>query len=141
MKRCLVNGFIVFWLAVQILIPFVRKFDFPHFRYRYATFSWAMYSKPALIYEISLFRINASGQREAIPNSGKILYGYRSPEPMQQREYYLSEAQVQERFERLVTSIARQMKNGHGYGVSVRWIRTLRPHWPADWEFNVPGRS
>ena len=82
MRRRLISGFIVVWLAAQIIVPFVRKFDFPRLRYRYATFSWAMYSKPALVYDVSLFRRGKPGQSEAIPNVRQFVQGYQSPEPM-----------------------------------------------------------
>ena len=139
MKRCLVSGFIVAWLAVQIIVPFVRKFDFPRFHYRYATFSWAMYSKPALVYDVSLFRADKSTPSEAIPNVGQFVDGYRSPEPMRMREYYRSRAQVQERFALLITQIAKQTDDGRSYVVSIHWIGPLENNQPTQWKFSAPG--
>ncbi len=139
MRRRLISGFIVVWLAAQIIVPFVRKFDFPSFRYRYATFSWAMYSKPALVYDVSLFRSGKPGQSEAIPNVEQFVYEYQSPQPMRMREYYRSESEVQERFARLITHIARRSDDGHTYVVSIHWIRPLELKQPTQWEFSAPG--
>ncbi len=139
-RRRLISGFIVTWLAVQIMVPFVRKFDFPSFRYRYATFSWAMYSKPALVYDVSLFRTGkAPGQFEPIPNIGQFVHGCQSPEPMRTHEYYRSEAEIQERFTRLITHIAGKAGDGHKYVVKIHWIRSLQPGQPPQWEFSAPG--
>ncbi len=139
MRRYLISGFIFTWLAVQITVPFFRKFDFPHFRYRYATFSWAMYSKPALVYDVSLFRRGKPGQSEAIPNVGQFVHEYQSPQPMRIREYYRSEVQVQEQFARLIRHIAKQADDGRTYVVSIHWIRPLELNQPTQWEFSAPG--
>ena len=139
MRRRLISGFIIAWLAVQIIVPFVRKIDFPHFRYRYATFSWAMYSKPALIYDVSLFRTDKPAQSEAIPTMGQFVYGYQSPQPMRIREYYRSRDEVQEWFARLITDIARRAHDNRTYVVSIRWLKPPELNQPAQWEFSAPG--
>jgi hypothetical protein len=36
-------GFIATWIAVQVAVPLLRKFELPSLRYRHATFSWAMF--------------------------------------------------------------------------------------------------
>ncbi len=139
MRRRLISGFIVIWLAVQIMVPFVRKFDFPSFHYRYATFSWAMYSKPALVYDVSLFRTDKPAQSEAIPNVGQFVHEYQSPQPMRMREYYRSRHEVQEQFARLITHIARRADDSRTYVVSIHWLSPLELNQPAQWEFSAPG--
>ncbi len=133
------NGFIILWLTAQITIPFVRTFDLQHGGYRYALFSWAMYSKPAVIYDVSLFRIAPSGHPEAIPDIKQFVEGYRSPQPMRMREYYRSETEIKKRLVDLVTHIAqKQHRAGYRYGASIRWIRALQADEPVQWDYITP---
>ena len=144
LRKYLISAWIVIWLAIQILVPLFRKFDLPHLRYRYATFSWAMYSKPALLYDVSLFRINPLGQKESIPHIEQFVRGTHSPQPMRMREYYRSETEIKERLTRLVAHIARhEPDHDRRIGVSVQWIRKLSPEEPVRWDFctDAKGRS
>jgi hypothetical protein len=111
------------WLAVQIAVPFVQKFDLegPGLSYRYARYSWAMYSRLVPRYEVSLFRTRGAGDREPIPDIGRYVRGYRSPEPMPMMARYTSESEVLDRFTRLVTAIARERRDGYTYVASIRW--------------------
>jgi hypothetical protein len=122
-RRRLTVTFIVVWFAIQITVPFVQKFDLegPRLSYRYARYSWAMFSRLVPRYEVSLFRTRRPGEREAIPDIGRYVHGYRSPEPMPMRAIYSSESEVLDRFARLVTSIARERRDGYTYVASIRW--------------------
>ncbi len=138
-KHQLILVLIVAWLLIQTAVPFFRKFNLAPFQYRYATFSWAMYSKPALHYEVSLFRKNKHGQKEPIPNIERFVYGYQSLQSMPQREYYQTAAEIKDRFIRLVNYITAQEDPKFQYGVSIRWIKSFDLNEPLDWEYSVDG--
>ena len=121
--RRAVIAFIVLWLAVQIVVPLVQKFDLgrPGHSYRYARYSWAMFSRPVPRYEVMLFRTRGTGDRDAIPDIGRYVRGYHSPDPMPMLAIYSSEAEVLDRFGRLVRTIASQRRDGYTYVASIRW--------------------
>lgn len=120
-KQKVTAGLILVWLTLQIVIPFARKFDLPHFQYRYATFSWAMYSKPGLYYDVSLYCEGPEGIRKGIPDIKKYVREYASPEPLSMHDYYRTKDQIQDWHARLVKAIAKNKKDGALYGVSIRW--------------------
>ncbi len=114
--------FVAVWLAVQAGLPLVMKFGFPPVHYRYARFSWAMYGRPPLFYEVRLFRGSAEGP------------------PQRLQELYLSPQQVEERYAGLVRHIAQTRADGAVYGVSLRWIRSFEPDLPERREFQCESR-
>ena len=116
-------AFIVVWISVQVVVPLVEKFDLrgPGVRYRYARYSWAMFSRLVPRYEVSLFRTRGVGDREAIPEIAHYVRGYRSPDPMPMIAIYSSEDEVLDRFTRLVRAIARERRDGYTYVASIRW--------------------
>ncbi len=114
-------AFIIAWLSVQIVVPLVQKFEIPTFRYRWARFGWAMYSRLVPRYEVRLFRVWGAGPPEAIPNIERYVSGYRSPEPMPMMALYVSEDEVYDRFSRLVSYIAREQRDEYTYVASIRW--------------------
>jgi hypothetical protein len=120
-QRLATTAFIAVWLFGQIVVPLVQKFDPPTWRYRWARFSWAMYSRLGPRYEVRLFRTRGAGGAEAIPDIGRYVRGYRSPEPMPMIALYWSEEEVHGRFSRLVDHVARERRDGYTYVASIRW--------------------
>lgn len=114
--------FIAVWLAVQVGLPLVMKFGFPPVHYRYARFSWAMYGRPPLFYEVRLFRDSSGGP------------------PRRLQELYLSPEQVEERYAGLIRHIAQARADGSTYAVSLRWIRSFEPDRSNEWEFQCESR-
>ncbi len=138
-KHRLGSILIVLWLSAQIIVPFLRKF--PDLHYHYATFSWAMYSKPALIYEVSLYRTDVSGKRGPIPDIRNFVNRLRSPEPVKVRDYYRTETEIQRRYAQLVAQIARKSGDDHIYHVSIHWIHSIQLKPDTHWEFAASGKS
>ena len=136
-RRRAAGAFIVLWLGVQIVVPFVQKFEFPTFRYRWSRFSWAMFSRPGPRYEVTLYRTGGAAGVEPIPEMGRYVRGYRSPEPMAMIAAYWSEDEVADRFSRLVTYIAQTRHDGFTYVASIRWIRYQRSDLPDRVEFRA----
>jgi hypothetical protein len=124
-------AFIVLWLAVQIGVPLVQKFELPTFRYRWARFSWAMFSRLAPRYEVQLFRTRGAGDPEPIPDIDRDVRGFRSPEPMRTIAYYVTEDEIIDRFSRLVAHLARERRDGYTYVASIRWTAYQRADMPA----------
>lgn len=135
-RRYAITAFIVLWLAVQIVVPLVQKFELPTFRYRWARFSWAMFSRLGPRYEVHLFRTRGAGD-EPIPEIGRHVRGYRSPEPMRLIALYVTEDEVHDRFSRLVTHLAREQRDGYTYVASIRWTGYRRPGVPGLVEFRA----
>src|SRR5207247_10226969 len=75
-------AFIVLWIAVQALVPLWQKFPPPDFHYRWARYSWGMFSSIGPRYEVRLFRTRGTGAEQPIPEMPCYVRGYRSPEPM-----------------------------------------------------------
>ena len=131
----------MFWIVFQVAAPFFQKFELPSFRYRYARFSWAMYSRLVPVYELRLFRLNKAGQEEAIPGIERYVKGYQSPGPMRKRLVYMTPQEFRERLERLATFIAKERQDGCSYVASVRWIKYADPQLPERWEFRADAIS
>jgi hypothetical protein len=140
-RRYLVRAFIILWLTVQTVGPFVQKFEIPSFRYRYARFSWAMFTRALPVYDAALFRINETGEREPIPDIDRYIPGYQSPNPMRLKVHYLTVEEVQDRFARLITQIARDRSDGYVYVASIHWIKSVNPAVPDRWEFRTYGTA
>jgi len=120
-RRHAAKAFIVAWLSIQIVTPVVQKFELPAFRYRWARFGWAMYSRLVPRYEVRLFRVSGAGPTEPIPTIDRYVRGYRSPEPMTMLALYVSEDEVHDRFSRLISYVAREQRDGYTYVASIRW--------------------
>jgi len=88
-------AFIVLWIAVQALVPLWQKFPPPDFHYRWARYSWGMFSSIGPRYEVRLFRTRGTGAEQPIPEMPRYVRGYRSPEPMRMRDGYTYVASVQ----------------------------------------------
>lgn len=131
------TAFIVAWLSLQIVVPLVQKFELPTFRYRWARFSWAMFSRLVPRYEVSLFRTQGTGDPEPIPDIGRYVSGYRSPDPMPRIASYVSEDEVHDRFSRLVTYLARERRDGYTYVASIRWTAYQAAGVPGRVEFRA----
>jgi hypothetical protein len=138
-RRAATGTFIVAWLAVQIVVPFVQKFELPSLRYRYARYSWAMFSRLGPRYEVSVFRVRGTGEPEPIPDIDRVVRGYRSPDPMSMIATYWSEDEVHDRFSRLVAHLARERRDGYTYVASIRWIRYHADGVPGVVEFRADG--
>ncbi len=136
-RELLILIFIAVWIFVQMAIPFIRKFELSPFKYRYATYSWAMFSKPALRYEVSFFRKKPGGEKEAIPDMNKFDFRYRSPESTSRNEYYQSTAEIKNRFRQLIQYIAQHEDPNFKYGVLLRWTQQFDPNEPKEWEYHV----
>jgi hypothetical protein len=136
-RRYATGAFIALWLAMQITVPLIQKFELPTLQYRYARYSWAMFSRLSLRYEVSLFRTRGGGDREAIPDIGRYVRGYHSPAPMPMIAVYSSEDEVHDRFARLVTAIARERRDGYSYVASIRWTAHHRAGVPDQAEFRA----
>lgn len=136
-SRAAVALFIVAWLAVQILVPFVRKFELPGFRYRFATFSWAMFSHEPVRYSVTLFRISDEGRREPIPGIDLVAPGFATPE-QQRFDSYRSIKQIQAWYRALIEHVAERAGDGRTYGVSVRWLGGDGVDSGSHWELLVP---
>jgi hypothetical protein len=130
-------AFIVLWLSVQVLVPLLKKFEPPGFHYRWARYTWGMFSSIGPGYEVRLFRTRRSEGVEPIPEIGRYVRGYRSPDPMRMRAAYWSEAEVLDRFSRLVSFIARDRHDGYTYGASIDWTGGRRADLPAHTEIRV----
>jgi hypothetical protein len=122
-RRHVASAFIVVWLSVQIGVPIVQKLDAerPDSPYRYARYSWAMFSRLVPRYELSLYRVRGSAAPEPIPNIGHYVKGYRSPQPMRLMAIYSSEEEVIDRYGRLVGTIAAERRDGYTYVAFIRW--------------------
>src|SRR2546422_6756839 len=127
LRRYATTAFIVVWLSAQIVVPLVQKFELPTLRYRWARYGWAMYSRLGPRYEVRLFRTRGGGAAEPIPDIGRDVRGYRSPEPMPMIALYWSEDEVHDRFSRLVSYLARQRRDGDTYVASIRCTQYQRP--------------
>lgn len=136
-RRLGATVFIALWLSVQILIPLWQKLGPPDFRYRWARYSWGMFSLIGSRYEVRLFRTGGGGETEPIPEVGRYVRGYRSPDPMRMRTVYWSEAEVLDRFSRLVSFIARDRHDGYTYVASIQWTRVSPGDQPAHTEIRV----
>jgi hypothetical protein len=136
-RRYATGAFIVLWLGTQIVVPLVQKFELPTFRYRWARFSWAMFSRLGPRYEVTLFRTRGAGDAEPIPEIGRYVRGYRSPDPMPMMAAYWSEDEVHDRFSRLVTYLASEQRDGYTYVASIHWIRYQGPDVPSRVEFRA----
>jgi len=130
-------AFIALWLSVQVLVPLLQKFDPPEFRYRWARYSWGMFSLIWSRYEVRLFRTRGDGGPEPIPEVARYVRGYRSPDLMRMRTVYWSEAEALDRFARLLSFIARDQHDGYTYVASIRWIRIPPDDLPAHTEIRV----
>lgn len=64
--RVTTSLFIVTWLAVQLVYPFVLKFDLSPFRYRWAPLSWGMYANANAEFQVTMYRLNPDGERAEI---------------------------------------------------------------------------
>lgn len=129
--------FIVLWIAVQILVPLWQKFPPPDFHYRWARYSWGMFSSIGPRYEVRLFRTRGTGGEEPIPEMPRYVRGYRSPEPMRMRAIYWSEDEALDRLARLVAFIARDRHDGYTYVASVQWLGGQRADRPERSELRV----
>lgn len=137
-RRRVLTTFVVGWLAVQIVLPFVKKFELPSLRYRNnSTFSWSPYSAPTLMYELSLFVRGADGNAEPIPNVERYVAGLWSPGPVPLRAPNDSVEQVQERYARLTAHIARARGDDREYVAYIRWLKHYRPGAPTEWVFTT----
>lgn len=129
--------FIVAWLSVQIVVPFVQKFELPSLRYRWARYSWGMFSRLGPRYEVTLFRTQGPGPPEPIPDIGGYVSGFRSPDPMPRIALYGSEEEVHDRFARLVAFLARERRDGYTYVASIRWTGYQAAAVPGRVEFRA----
>jgi len=122
-RRYAALTFIAVWLAIQVTVPLVQKLGGDPFapRYRYARYSWAMFSRPVPHFEVSIFRTRGAGDREPVPGIDRYVRGYRSPAPMPMIAIYSSDAEVLDRFTRLVTTLARDRHDGYAYVALIRW--------------------
>jgi hypothetical protein len=136
-RRGLIAAFIVAWLSVQVVVPFVQKFELPSLSYRWARFSWAMFSRLGPRYEVRLFRTRGAGPAEAVPGIEHDVRGYRSPEPMRMIARYWSEREVHDRLARLVRHLADERRDGYTYVASVRWTAYRSPDVPEQLEFRA----
>lgn len=136
-RRRGVAAFIVLWIGVQVLLPLWQKFPPPGFGYRWARYSWGMFSHIGPDYEVRLFRTRGGDPPEPIPEMGRYVRGYRSPGPMRMHGTYWSEDEVLDRLARLVTFIARERRDGYTYVASVEWIKGQRAGLPDRSELRV----
>jgi hypothetical protein len=136
-RRHAAAAFILLWLGVQILVPLVQKFELPAFQYRWARYSWGMFSRLGPRYEVRLFRTRGGGGAEPIPDVARYVRGYRSPQPMAMYAAYWSEDEVLDRFSRLVAYIARERRDGYAYIAAVEWIRYQRADLPVRMELRA----
>jgi hypothetical protein len=122
-RRYAALAFIGAWLGVQLAVPLVQKLGVDPFapRYRYARYSWAMFSRPVPRFEVSIFRTRGAGEREPVPGIERYVRGYRSPAPMPMIAIYSSDEEVLDRFTRLVSTLARERHDGYAYVASIRW--------------------
>lgn len=137
-RRRLIGAGIALWLGLQIGVPLARKFELPSLRYRYTTYSWGMFSRPADRKTLDLHRRNASGQREPIPGLDRFVSdALAAPGPW--RMPYRSEAEIEAWFTLLVEHIAERSEAGWDY-VAVLRSRGRPGEGPREWEVSAPGR-
>ena len=135
-RRRLIGLGIALWLGLQIGVPLVRKFELPTLRYRYASYSWAMFSRPSDPKTLDLHRRNASGRREPIPGLDRFV----SDIPGQPwRMPYRSDAEIDAWITRLVEHIAERSEAGWEY-VAVLRARGRPGEVPREREVSAPGR-
>lgn len=137
-RRHAAIAFITLWLGLQVGVPLAQKLDAdtPSAPYRYARYSWAMFSRLVPRYEVSLYRLRPGGGPEPIPEIDRWVRGYRSPEPMPMRALYVSDGEVLDRFGGLVTAIARERRDGYVYVASIRWTAN-HPQGPTTQELRA----
>ena len=136
-QRVLIIFFVLGWIVLQVVFPFFQKFELPSLKFRYARFSWGMYSRLVPVYEMRFLRINSAGQEEAIPDINHYVKGYQSPDPMIRRAIYAKPEEILNRQQRLVTFMAEQHQDGYRYKVNIRWIKYADPNVPEQWEFQA----
>ena len=132
--------FIVAWLALQLVVPLVQKFELPGFHYRWARYSWGMFSRLGPRYEIRLFRTRGENAPEPIPDVSRYMHGYQSPGPMFRYAAYWSEDELLDRLQGLVDHIARERHDGYTYVAAVRWLRYQRADLPPRSELRAEAR-
>lgn len=137
-QRRVVGAFIAVWLALQIGLPLVRKFELPSLRYRHRTYGWSMFSRPERRLTVDLHRRDVTGRREPIPGLERFVRGMPVPgEPWHLP--YRSEPEVEAWLARLVEHVAQRSTAGWEYVATVRWLRTLEPGWQVERELSAPG--
>ena len=137
-RRRLIGVGIALWLGFQIGVPLVRKFELPSLRYRYTTYTWGMFSRPADRKTLDLHRRNASGQREPIPGLDRFVSDV--PAPGQSwRVPYRSDAEIEAWVTLLVEHIAERSEAGWEY-VAVLRARGRPGEGPREREMSAPGR-
>lgn len=127
-QRVVVGAFIVAWLALQIGVPLVRKFEWPTLAYRpIRQFDWSMYSTPALEYEVSLYAAGDEGARLPVPALDGYVQGLRleTPGPCRLREPNYDPAHVEQWYQQLLAHIAAARGDGRTYCVEIDWIRPV----------------
>lgn len=124
LRHRLVRTFITAWLAVQVGVPLVRKFGPPDWpRYRYATFSWAMFSRINQHFEVTAFRREAgTSERQPVPRMDLYARGFNDEGVrVVPAEAYRTREQVKEHFAALARHVAGRRADEAWYGVSIRF--------------------
>lgn len=132
---CLVAG----WLAFQVAVPVLQKFEPGSGEYRYQRYAWSMYGRLPLAHEVVLARVTEDGRLGAIPDIERFSPKLESPKPMRFGGSRLTKAELRERYRRLIEQIAAAGSDGT-YVARLRW-GSQRPDEsagaPWDWEHVV----
>ena len=131
----LANLCIVGWLGLQLVVPFVLKFDLRTGEYHYSRWAWAMFSRLPLEYEVELYRESAAGAREPWPDLDDIWRGVQTGRRVDTR--YASRSEVEDRFAALVAHVARERRDGWTYVAELRWTENGSPGHPPLWTSRV----
>ena len=138
-RRRLIGLGIALWLGLQIGVPLARKFELPSFRYRYTTYTWAMFSRPSDRKTLDFYRRNASGRREPIPGLDRFVVDILAPAGQPWRMPYRSDAEIDAWITLLVEHIAERSEAGWEY-VAVLRARGRPGAGPREREVSAPGR-
>jgi hypothetical protein len=123
------------WVAGQVVVPVLQKFETRELRYRYGRHSWAMFGRTPLVYDVSLYVRTAAG-RQPIADLNRYVHGLRSPGSVRKLDAYQSAAEVEEWHQRLVQHIAATRRDEHQYVVEIAWLRHFDGDRPRQWTFS-----
>ena len=138
-RRRLIGAGIAAWLALQIAVPLVRKFELPSLRYRHATYAWAMFSRPAEPFTVELYRRNSAGRREPIPGLGRFVSSPPAP-GARLRIPYRSGPEIEGWFLSLIEHIAERSDADWEYVAAFRWLGKEHEG-PRERELSAAGRG
>ena len=114
--------FIVAWLAVQLVYPFILKFDLSPFSYRWVPLSWGMYANPTAEYSVTMYRLAPTGERSDIVFDDEVVGGTAWSRALVQGETStIRRLETRREVEMVLRRVARRNADGAVYVGNVDW--------------------